>query len=157
MSEELKDLKKQLRENVSLPSIGSSGSSTATCYKVQARMCNNCPPVGLKKDALSWIQAVLTDTHWETLSFPEEKVGVPNGSPHNEFARYGYLTYTAAQALRWWFLAENRDSIETRLVEYQFEHSYKATPIKAVCLVDPEKRENIMPDWGKKNEPPKNI
>lgn len=152
-NENKKSLLKQLRDSQDLPETlvkGGNGSGTMTCYKVEARMCHGCGPKEIK-NIDTWNSPVLTDSKWATLSFPTGSVGVPSSSFGQDYARYGYLSYQAAQALRWWFLAEQGGvgAMETRLVQYEFEYSYTAKPIRAICVIDPEQREDILPDWGK--------
>ena len=153
-----KSLLKQLRDSQESPETlgkGSGGSGTNTCYSVQARMVEGCSPVILKFTHASFSQTV-TDAKWETLHFPQvsrDKAGVKASIFDEKYADHGYYSYTAAQALRWWFLAEEpRFAVETRLLEHKFEFSYSAKPVRAICLIDPEKREDIMPDWGTKHE-----
>jgi hypothetical protein len=153
MSKELEALRAS--QDVIEPKEGSQGSGTARCYRVEARLCKGSPPkkmVGASSQGL-FGGDFLTDSKWSELSFPEGAVGVPPSDyGFEEYARHGFLSYKAAQAMRWWFLADQGgiSGIETRLVEYEFKHQYSAKSIRAICLVDPEQREDIMPDWGKK-------
>jgi len=145
-----KEIHKQLRDAEELP-MGSRGSSTMRCYKVQARMSIGCGPLEIRGAKTLIGKNIITDSRWETLNFPEAAIGVPASKWKVEYADHGYLSYPAAQALRWWLLAEQYSitGLETRLVEFQFKSSYEAIPVKAHCLVDPEQREDILPDWGK--------
>ena len=144
------DLLKQLREEEGLPITGGSGSGTQRCYQVQARMCLGCGPKPVTGAAGSFGELIVTDTRWETLYFPASEIGVPASRHFEEYGRYGFLSYAAAQALRWWFLARQLSTVglDTRLVEYNFEYSYSAKPLRVVCVVDAEKREDVLPDWG---------
>ena len=149
-----KDLIDQLRANQQSPeSLGghSSGSGTSRCYRVQARTCCGCGPKEMVGAKTSMNRHILTDAKWETLFFPKASIGVPPAPFSEEYARHGYYSYAAAQALRWWFLAEQGAlvSFETRLVEYTFKYSFSAEPVRPICLIDPEMREDMMPDWGK--------
>jgi len=144
----------QLRAIEDLP-IGSNGHGTSSCYRVQARVAKGCAP---KKVAGAFVGMMsdhaLTDSKWETLTFPKGPLGVPASPSYEHYARHGYLSYAAAQALRWWFLAEQPGLtfIETRLVEYVFKHNYSAEAVAVHGVIDPAKREDIMPDWGKPKE-----
>lgn len=147
------ELLNRLREAPDLPR-GTNGNGTQRCYQVQARACRGCGPKPIVGCEAGWNSKSLTDTQWQTLHFPAGVVGVPASRWNEEYARHGYLSYSAAQALRWWFLAEQNgiSGIETRLVEYEFKYSYSATALKVACVVDPEKREDIMPDWATATE-----
>jgi hypothetical protein len=147
-----RDLLKQLREHEDLPITSNHGKGTSQCYQVQARACVGCGPKLITGAQTGSGKNNLIDSHWETLYFSEGPIGVPASQWNDEFARHGFFSYRAAQALRWWFLAAQPGitAIETRLVEYKFEYSYSAEAVRAVCVVDPEKREDLLPDWGKK-------
>lgn len=144
-----KSLLEQLRDSQELQK-GSNGSGTTTCYLVQARCCKGCGPKEIRGATTGMGKSILTDTAWETLYFPKSPIGVPPSRFNEEYARHGYYSYQAAQALRWWFLAEQAFVVgaETRLVQYTFKYSYSAEPVRAICLIDPEQREDILPDWG---------
>lgn len=137
---------------IDIPTVGSSGRGTTRCYRVQAKVMSGGEPIVIIAGGVSvGFKDTLTDSRWSDLVFTQSAHGVPAGRPYDEFARHGYLSYPAAQALRWWFIAEQRGPILTRLVEYEFKHSYEATPVGVHCLVDPRKREDITPA-GVKNE-----
>lgn len=66
---------------------------------------------------------------WTRVYFEEGMRGVPN-KVHSEQARTsGFLSYQAAQALRWWLHADLEKqgafSAETRIVKYVISYSYK--------------------------------
>lgn len=154
MQGESQTIKQQMREAMSADEQiprGGNGSGTARCFRVQARTSEGCGPISIVGVQTGNMRNCLTDSEWETLFFEKGPVGVPSSkSWFDEYARHDFLSYQAAQSLRWWFLAEQGGckSIETRLVEYEFKYTYSAEPVQAHCLVDPEKREDILPDWG---------
>jgi len=132
----------------SFPAKGpSSGSGSNTLYSVQARMAYFKP---------QQVCGHLLDLRWTTLHFPNAPIGVPQ---HRRFQygaiMTGLMSYQAAQALRWWFLAEiDKESgglcIETRLVEHRVRYEYSSEAIRAVCPIGVgECRSNIMPVEGK--------
>lgn len=130
---------------------GVSGSGTQRCWTVEARAAVGCsrakaPVAGM------WGTKVWSDHHWERVGFKEGTPGVPAGQPWDEFTKHGFYSYAAAQALRWWFVAEQGSfgALDTRLVEYEFKYSWEAKPLRTACDVISENREDIMPDWGKK-------
>jgi hypothetical protein len=79
----------------------------------------------------------LIGTAWQTMTFPEGHGGVPDGPRYLFKGRdFGLLSYPAAQAMRWWFLAEAalehlHYNLETRLVKHEIKYSESATPVEA--------------------------
>ena len=55
---------------------------------------------------------------------------------YTDVATFGLLTYSAAQALRWWTHAaahlDFKISLETRLVKHQIEYDFKVTALNAI-------------------------
>lgn len=129
------------------PQKGSSGSGDDILYSVQARLAYH--------DA-RLICGHLLDLRWKTLYFEKSPIGVPAARPFRFGAMAtGLLSYQAAQALRWWFLAEAETNfsclcVETRLVEHRVSYSYSSEAIRAVAPIGSDDRSNTMPDWGKK-------
>jgi hypothetical protein len=80
---------------------------------------------------------ILTTT-WQKIPFETGAVGVPaqNWGLDRHLAVIGLMSYDAAQALRWWFLASlNTDyrgslCVETRLVQHKVRVSWEATAIR---------------------------
>lgn len=156
MTEEIKAKKLELRDlNDSNLWNGSKGSGSSNCYRVEARCSVGCGPKIIGGDN-EWTGGLkLTDTEWTPISFPKSDIGVPASPfPHEQYAQHGYLSYQAAQALRWWWIANQGglNFVSTRLVKYEFNYNYEANPIEACCVIDSEQREDVMPDWGKKKE-----
>jgi hypothetical protein len=82
------------------------------------------------------------DNRWQRINFPETPPGLPGvptgGVMHRQSAVAGYLSYQAAQALRWWFIADVKKDmgagcLETRLVKHEVAYTVK---IKAVSAHD---------------------
>ncbi len=148
---------RESQQTIDSAHVSCKGNSIATCYIVQARMCRGCGPRSLPGQGKGWFRdEFLTDSKWQTVHFSEAPIGVPPSRFNEEYSRHGFYDYAAAQALRWWFIAEMQKgigSIETRLVKCKFEYTYSAEPVEIVCVVDPEEREDIMPDWGKSAPP----
>lgn len=92
-------------------------------YTVEARLVQKLTPQIVCGNAL--------DGEWRTLHFQRGGGGVPaRHELDHGLGMFHLYTYEAAQALRWWFLA-NADSlgrlIETRLVRHKVEYSAKCT------------------------------
>lgn len=134
------------------PKKGSSGNGTDHAYTVEARLAYPEPRS---------VVGQILDTRWRQVAFVESTVGVPARPRYAPWGAFlsDKLSYQAAQALRWWFLANAEQEfsclcIETRLVEHEIKYSYSSTAIKAGALIGGEDRSNIMFDWGKKEPPP---
>lgn len=111
---------------------GNSVSGTQYGYQVQARYMYHEP-----KD----FGGIILDQRWRTLYFEKSPIGVPTS--RGAFDWYlpasNCMTKYAAEALRWWFLAncERGDwggslCVETRIVKFKIEYSHKAEAT-AVC------------------------
>lgn len=127
-----------------------SGSGSTDAWSVEARYASHGPRV---------IAGMLLDNRWQRVQFDPSPTGVPSkaGSVSNPSA-YGHLDYAAAQALRWWFVAQadvdlGSFCLETRLVQYRINYSYQVEQVSAHAYVGGEDRSNIMPDWGAKPQP----
>lgn len=132
------------------PSKGSSGSGTEIAYSVQARLAYHQP---------RQVCGHLLDLRWTTLYFEKSPIGVPVRAGSMARGHCGLLSYQAAQALRWWFLAQAELEfsclcLETRLVEHRVEYSYSATAARAGAIIGGDDRSNIMFGWGEKTPPP---
>ncbi|WP_295986356.1 hypothetical protein [uncultured Variovorax sp.] len=111
---------------------GPSHSGTESAWTVEARSCINRPIA---------CGDLLLGTEWTQVPFNRATVGVPNGGLLFQGADLGMLTYPAAEALRWWFLADlaaayKDTGVETRLVEYKVVFSKTATPVRAMNQCD---------------------
>jgi hypothetical protein len=138
---------------------GSYATGTTRCYQVQAKASKGCTK---EANLGNGRMAIITDSEWTTLYFSDAHPGCPGVPKSNgvvdEYADHGYLSYPAAQAMRWWWIANCGllTFFDTRLVEFEFRHAWTATPVAAHCLLVSEKRENILPDWGKPKAQPQN-
>lgn len=112
-------------QKASLPS-GSSCSGTDLGYKVQARYMYGEPGI---------FEGIVLDQRWRTLHFEKSPIGVPpsRGCFDWYLPASGCVTLAAAQALRWWFLANCGANnvggslcVETRIVIFKIKHSYEA-------------------------------
>lgn len=110
--------------------IGPSGNGTIYGYVVQARYNFHYPEK---------FGDIILGKRWRTLAFLEVRpdIGVPIGDSWEApiFKQVGCYSYEAAQALRWWFLAQANAHhptgslcLETRLVQMKVEYSHKSTP-----------------------------
>lgn len=130
------------------PKSRGSTSGTTTGYSVEARYTYHEPKV---------VAGALLDNRWRELHFPEGQPGVPAVCRHHtELLHTRLMEYQAAQALRWWFLANAAADgftgtlcVETRLVEHSVEYTSKTQALKAVAYIGSENRSDMMADWGK--------
>lgn len=102
----------------------STGHSTSRVYTVEARLIHDAAPVHEC--------GMLLDQQWRAVHFLRNMpIGVPSGLLWNKEAEsQGYLSYESAMALAYWFLAScSTLSVETRLVEHEFEYSFKSTRV----------------------------
>lgn len=126
------------------PENGSSGSGTDTAYSVQARMAYITPKV---------VAGQLLDLRWTKIHFDPARNGVPvREGLFPQFRTLGLLSYQAAQAMRWWFIAaaaKDHDHLclETRLVEHEVKYSYSAVAARACEVIGAgDDRRHMMPE-----------
>jgi hypothetical protein len=115
---------------------GPSGSGRTFAYTVEARLMFHKP---------EQFGDIILDKDWRQIHFKEGSTGIPPGNRYElpELLHAGAYSYEAAQALRWWFMADVHAKsptgtlcLETRLVEYRIEFSYKAVPERVVEYVE---------------------
>lgn len=109
-----------------------SASGSEVAWSVEARSAEEGRPVVLGDGA------VFTST-WQVV--PLEKIigghGVPAGKAvWDTYLAFGLMSYPAAQAMRWWFMAllheAHQDTlIETRLVKHQVRYQRSAQRVAA--------------------------
>lgn len=128
-----------------------NGNGTDIGWSVEARLAYYNPQA---------VAGLLLDDRWQTVSFPEGRIGVPRSSRYSLpwFAACGLYDYAAAQALRWWFIAQAEAEggaicLETRLIKHQMKYSYEHTAESAHAYIGGDDRSHIMPDGGAKAEP----
>ena len=116
------------------PTKGSSASGSDTAFSVQARYAYPEPKT---------ICGITLDTRWRTLHFEQSPIGVPSQTRYCPWGSglYGLMTYQAAQALRWWFLANAKHSfdhlcIETRLVKHEVKYQMSEQAVAAGSEID---------------------
>jgi hypothetical protein len=108
-------------------------SGTQQGWSVEAR-------ASLEDYPLQIAEQVFT-TKWKPVHFDPAKVGVPAGRlDFDEYLRFGLLSYPAAQALRWWFVAaldmEHKSSVETRLVRHEVKYERSARRIAEYAAIN---------------------
>jgi len=128
------------------PKKQSSSSGTTPAYSVEARVNFREPKE---------VGGVIFHKEWKRVTFEEAKVGVPNQIFCNRAKELGLLSYSAAQALRWWFHASLVfDSVffETRILKHVITYSQSEEVVGAFDLIGTEDRSSMMPDYdlGKK-------
>jgi hypothetical protein len=93
-----------------------SAGGTAHGYEVEARV--DGPPRQLGK--------YLLDEKWRAIQFEPSATGVPSQSSAEPWLSYcGLMRYEAAQALRWWLMAEAVWGVQTRLVKHCVQYNMK--------------------------------
>jgi hypothetical protein len=124
-----------------------TGSGTAIGYSVQARSTSGS----------TLIRGQIFGPTWTTVEFNirDDSNGVPSPGGYDssgQLSNHGLLSYSSAQAIRWWFHAENEDNlhkgvrigntklglgkfssigIQTRLVQHEVKYSYTITAVSA--------------------------
>lgn len=119
-----------MSENSEFPVVPSM-NGTDIGYKVQVK-CTAWSPVS--------IGDMVLDDHWRELRIVRSSVGVPMYREYDyHLPATGCMTLAAAQALRWWFLAEvevhhpgKTVGMETRLVRCKIEYSFKGEALEVV-------------------------
>lgn len=100
----------------------SSMSGTETAWSVEARSSGGRP--------VDCGNGFILDAEWRPVPLVECHGGVPGDTLMGTGRLLGLLSYQAAQALRWWFLANmnkiNRFSAETRLVCHKVTYELKS-------------------------------
>lgn len=121
------------KESSEYPRADGSGSGTDCVWSVEARYNYHTAKA---------FGDLILDNRWQRLYFKKHKeIGVPQGGCLTPAIKLsGLLSYQAAQALRWWFIANcENDSmfgvmgalcLETRLVKHEVEYSYKVRAIR---------------------------
>lgn len=100
------------------PDTLTTGVSSENAYYVEAR-----------RDIPKIVDGQIISQEWKRLTFPEGPIGVPMASKHAICGYFGYYSYHAAEALRYWFLASADDDgvTQTRLVVVRIETTHSIT------------------------------
>lgn len=121
----------------------SSASGTEEAYSVEARYIGTEP---------KQIGGMLFDNRWRRVNFSRAASGVPAGPEWHHHARHlGLLGYTAAQALRWWLLAEaDREMlgsicIETRIVKHAIRYQWSEQAVSIHNIVGEGGESGLFP------------
>ncbi len=133
-----------------LPYSAGSGSCAGDGWTVEVCVDEFAKPISLSDQSSDFMV-----THqWQTLPFRQSPIGVPTRAEYQAYLGYtGYLSYPAAQALRWWFHAEVAKSslalgLRSRLVKHKIEVQHKVTAVSIHCEIGGDDRSSMMPDWG---------
>lgn len=113
----------------------SSANGTDTGWTVEARLAYHEPRI---------VAGMPLDDRWRIVHFNDKSpIGVPRASPWSVLHLCSLYEYAAAQALRWWFIAEAQRSeiggalcLQTRLCSHRVEYSYSSKPDKAAEHID---------------------
>lgn len=100
-----------------------TGSGSGPVYQLEARISEDLVSLGPREFC-----GKLFDGVWRHIDVPttNEGIGVPNNVWLSSAAEHGFFSKDTAIALAWWLIAATRAHVEVRLVEYQFEYTYKA-------------------------------
>jgi hypothetical protein len=114
------------------PRKPTSSSSTLTLYSVEARFAYPTPTT---------VAGQTFDNRWARVQFQSAATGVPLRDWDLAARATGLLGYPAAQALRWWFIAQAAAEckelcLETRLVKHRVSLSWSSEGTGVVGLVD---------------------
>ena len=110
----------------------SKGSATLTGYTIEARFHVREPEK---------IGRQIYDKEWRQVEFDKSVIGVPMSNIyHRELLEHGLFSYSAAQALRWWFHTQaeiecvgGAPGLQTRLVQHRLTYTNE---VKAIGVVD---------------------
>jgi hypothetical protein len=123
------------------PVLRSSASGTTFGYAVEARFMYSKPTI---------INGIAYDKEWREILFDSGAVGVPPRRYSHRTQEHGLFDFAQAEALRWWFLAEAEAGsvtgslcLETRLVSYKVDYTYKVT---AVAIIDAQDARGDTPE-----------
>lgn len=98
-------------------------------YTVEARL--------MQKGGAAIVNGMAIGPTWVKLHFQDSPIGVPKGRVYGGSRHTTLLTYPAAQALRWWFIASAETyGLETRLIEHRCECTFVETAIGPVEHID---------------------
>lgn len=112
--------------------VKSQGSLTSTGYTVEARF--------FMRDA-EIIRQQVYDGQWRQVKFDLSDNSIPMSPVHHrELLEHGLFSYSAAQALRWWFHAQaeiecvgGAPGLQTRLVQHRLTLAHN---VMAIGVVD---------------------
>lgn len=111
--------------------VKSNGSSLEFGYTVEARY-NFYTPIK--------IGVQIFDNRWQQLMVTKRDFGIPTSRHDESLEKHGLLSYTVAQAVRWWFVAladaeVGKLCVETRLIKHELHCTSK---VEAVGFVSDE-------------------
>lgn len=123
-----------LTKEQEFPQKGSSMSGTDFGYQVQARYNFHTP---------KQFGDIVLDQRWRTLYFQKSPIGVPVAGELQWYLRpCQCMSFQAAQALRWWFVADAEASdllgsmcLETRLLKVRVKYSTESEILEPICEV----------------------
>lgn len=112
--------------------IKSRSSKASTGYTIEARF-NLREPEKIGRQ--------IYDKEWRQVEFDRSAIGVPmSTSYHRELLEHGLFIYSAAQALRWWFIAQaeiecagGAPGLQTRMVKHRVTCTHE---ISAIGVID---------------------
>lgn len=133
------------------PYDASRGSMAGDGWTVEVRLDDYAQPTP--------VGDMLVSHQWQRVIFAPAAIGVPSHSEYQSYLGYTrYLSYPAAQALRWWFHAEATKAslalgLRSRLVKHRIRVEHKVEAVSVHCEIGGEDRSAMMPDWGKPETP----
>lgn len=134
------------------PYNAGSGTMNGDGWTVEVRLADYAQPIQ--------IGDMVVSHQWQRVGFTPAVIGVPAHSEYQSYLGYTrYLSYPAAQALRWWFHAEAAKGslalgLHSRLVKHRIRVEHSVEAVSVHCGIGGEDRSSMMPDWGKKEAAP---
>lgn len=120
-----------MTDELNLPHGNSMNGTNDSGYQVQARYMG---PDGAKK-----VGDMMLCATWKTINFKKSHGGVPGGKAFEFWLpATDCMNFSAAQALRWWFIAEAEAELfgslclETRIVRFKIDYSVKAEAVSVL-------------------------
>lgn len=124
-----------MSDDLNLPPMGGM-SGTTYGYTVEARWAHGTP---------KQIGDTILHKEWQSLHFNKSPIGIPPHGPRYgggcQRESMGLLSYAAAEALRWWFIAEVEAqeghviSMDTRLVAHKITYKLDSEALNAMSII----------------------
>lgn len=131
-------------ERLAGSAYAASGSGSQDWFLVEARLDYSEPRS---------VAGHMLDDRWRRLDFPRSLVGVPCTSTQFGYgaADHGMMNIEAAEALRWWFLAQAEADriggslcVETRIVKVCYHYTFRCEEIGVSAAVTSSEQRREM-------------
>ena len=119
------------------PRVWGRGQDTNLVYVVEARTTAPTPRQHGR---------MLLDNRWQQVQTTHDDHGIPVNVYPTDAQSHGFLNYEAAMGLAYWYMALGSSySIQARLVQIRFEHSYTATEVGVGPPLEPYEDQRVLP------------